>query len=366
MYNQMKYFIDKNSSDSAYMQLYKQFRCDIVGGLYQYSDKLPSKRLVATETGVSVVTVEHAYSLLCDEGYAYSKERSGYFVAYGAEECFPVNETPTAISRQNTHTVKSELPFSVYCKTIRRVLSDYGEDILIKSPNNGCRELRNAVAGYLARSRGIEVDPSCIIIGSGAEYLYSILVQMLGRNKIFAIEDPSYDKIRKVYNANGVSLRLLKMGAEGIKSRELEKTDADILHVTPFNSYPSGITASASKRNEYVRWAREHNAIIIEDDFDSEFTVSMKAADTLYSLARERTVYMNTFSKTIAPSVRVGYMVLPDCLCGEFEKKVGFYSCTVPVLEQYILAEFIENGDFERHINRVRRKRRAAGSSFDK
>lgn len=348
------------------MQLYKQFRRDVVDGLYQYADKLPSKRLVATETGVSVVTVEHAYSLLCDEGYAYSKERSGYFVAYGAEECFPVNESRTVFKQPNTHTVKSELPFSVYCKTIRRVLSDYGEDILIKSPNNGCRELRNAVAGYLLRSRGIKVDPSHIIIGSGAEYLYSILVQMLGRDTVFAIEDPSYDKIRKVYAANGVSYRLLKMGHDGIKNGELEKTDAGVLHVTPFNSYPSGITASASKRDEYVRWAREHDAVIIEDDFDSEFTVSMKTADTLYSLASERTVYMNTFSKTIAPSVRVGYMVLPDLLCDKFEKKVGFYSCTVPVLEQFVLAEFIESGDFERHINRVRRKRRAFGEATDK
>jgi GntR family transcriptional regulator/MocR family aminotransferase len=180
----------------------------------------------------------------------------------------------------------------------------------------------------------------------------------VGRNRGVAIEDPSYEKIRKVYIANGVDCEMLKMGSDGIKSTELEKARAGLLHVTPFNSFPSGVTATASKRSEYVRWAEEREGYIIEDDFDSEFTVSMKAADTLFSLAPERTVYMNTFSKTIAPSVRIGYMVLPLSLLQEYEKRVGFYSCTVPVLEQIVLAELIENGDFERHINRVRRKRR--------
>ena len=238
------------------------------------------------------------------------------------------------------------------------MLAEYGDAIFIKSPNNGCQRLRSAVAAYLARSRGISVDPSQIIIGSGAEYLYSLVVQMLGRDKIYAIEDPSYEKIRKVYKANGVSCDMLKMGSDGIKSSALEKTKAGVLHVTPFNSFPSGVTATASKRNEYIRWAKNRNGYLVEDDFDSEFTVSMKTADTLFALEPDRTIYMNTFSKTVAPSLRVGYMVLPESLKQSFEETVGFYACTVPVLDQFILAELIENGDFERHINRVRRKRR--------
>ena len=354
----MVYSIDKTKKESAYMQLYKQLRDDIVGGVYKYGSKLPSKRLVATETGVSVITVEHAYGLLCDEGYAESRQRSGYYVIYSSDVCFPVSEKQENVRQNNYHNVDTEFPFSVYCKTVRKVLSDYGDDVFIKSPNNGCRELRQAIASYLARSRGIKVEAGQIVIGSGAEYLYSIIIQTLGRSRGVAVEDPCYEKIKKVYIANGVNCEMLKMGVDGIKSVELERARSTVLHVTPFNSFPSGITAGASKRSEYVRWARERNGYIIEDDFDSEFTVSMKAEDTLSSLAPERTVYMNTFSKTIAPSVRIGYMVLPVELLEQYEKTVGFYSCTVPVLEQFVLAELIENGGFERHINRVRRKRR--------
>lgn len=354
----MIYSIDKNKKEAAYMQLYKQIREDIVNGVYKYGAKLPSKRLVATETGVSVITAEHAYNLLCEEGYAESRQRSGYFVIYSAEACFPVSRNFDVTKNHSYHNVDTEFPFSVYCKTVRKVLTEYAEEVLVKSPNNGCRELRQAIASYLARSRGIKVEPRQIIIGSGAEYLYSIIVQTLGRHRGVAIEDPSYEKIRKVYIANGVECEMLKMGSDGIKSTELEKAKSTVLHVTPFNSFPSGVTATASKRSEYIRWAKERNGYIVEDDFDSEFTVSMKVADTLFSLDSEHTVYMNTFSKTIAPSVRIGYMVLPLGLLEQYEKTVGFYSCTVPMLEQYVLAELIENGDFERHINRIRRKRR--------
>ncbi len=357
-YNHMIYFVDKDKKEAAYMQLYKQIRQDIISGVYKYGSKLPSKRLVAAETGTSVITAEHAYNLLCDEGYVESRQRSGYFVIYSSEACFPVSDNYDVVKKHNYHNVSTEFPFSVYCKTVRKVLSEYAEGVLVKSPNNGCRELRQAIASYLARSRGIKVEPGQIVIGSGAEYLYSIIVQTLGRDRGVAIEDPSYEKIKKVYIANGVECEMLKMGADGIKTTELERAKATVLHVTPFNSFPSGVTATASKRSEYVRWAKERNGYIVEDDFDSEFTVSMKAEDTLFSLSPERTVYMNTFSKTIAPSVRIGYMVLPVELLEQYEKTVGFYSCTVPVLEQFVLAELLENGDFERHINRVRRKRR--------
>jgi GntR family transcriptional regulator/MocR family aminotransferase len=149
------------------------------------------------------------------------------------------------------------------------------------------------------------------------------------------------------------------MGSDGILSQSLADAKAKVLHITPFNSFPSGITATASKRREYLRWAKEHNAIIIEDDFDSEFSGLTKREDTVFSLSDEgRVIYMNTFSKTIAPSIRMGYMVIPNALMPLFSEKAGFYSCTVSVLEQLIVAEFIESGDFERHLNRTRRKRR--------
>ena len=355
----MKYRIEKDSPQSAYLQLYHQLRGDIVSGVYPNGKKLPSKRLLAEQTGVSVITVEHAYAILCDEGYLEPRERSGYFVSYSAADCFPVAEPDSVRQLPSARDLADDFPFSVLAKTMRRVLSEYGESILVKSPNNGCTDLRKAIAAYLARCRGINVAPSQIVIGSGAEYLYGLIVQLLGRERVFALENPSYEKIRRVYLANGVTCDMLRLGGDGIRTSELARTDASVLHVTPFHSFPSGITASAGKRSEYIRWAHSRGGYIVEDDFDSEFTLSSKAEDTLFSLEPKRSVlYLNTFSKTIAPSMRLGYMVLPESLTDAFEQSVGFYSCTVPVFEQYVLAELLSNGDFERHINRVRRRRR--------
>lgn len=343
------------------MQLYLQLRNDITGHVYQYGSKLPSKRLLAAETETSVITVEHAYNILCDEGYVEARERSGYYVIYKEKDFFPVfgAEQKKADLSFNHHNINEAFPFSVFAKTMRNVLSKYGAQILIKPPNLGSPELRQAIASYLARSRGIRVLPHQIVIGAGAEYLYSLVAQLLGQNRIYALENPSYDKIRSVYTANGIKCDMLKMGHDGILTAALNATMASVLHITPFNSFPSGITASASKRNEYIRWAKERNGFIIEDDFDSEFTISTKNEDTVFSLEpNRRVIYVNTFSKTIAPSMRIGYMVLPSELVEVFVNKIGFYSCTVPVFEQLVLAEFINNGDFERNINRVRRKRR--------
>ncbi len=357
----MKYKIDSASKEKAYMQLYRQLRQDITDGVYKYDRKLPSKRLLAEESGVSVITAEHAYSLLCDEGYIEARERKGYFVIYREKDFLVLSRTrgENLKSVKNTHHAKNDFPFSVLSKTMRKVLTGQGENILIKSPNYGCPELRNALADYLSRNSGIHIKPKQIIIGSGAEYLYNLIIMLLGRDSIFAIENPSYDKIRRVYEACEATYRMLKMGNDGIKSSELLKTDATVLHITPFNSYPSGVTATASKRMEYLSWAKERDAFIIEDNYDSELTVSSKHEDTVFSLdKRDCVIYLNTFSKTVAPSMRVGYMVLPERLLSDFEEKLGFYSCTVPVFEQYVLAELIENGDFERHINRTRRLRR--------
>ncbi len=379
----MKYYVDLNKEEFAYMQLYKQMKKDIVEGVLPFGSKLPSKRLLAEETGVSVITVEHTYSILCDEGYIEARQRSGYFVIYRESDFHVVGQSHMAegdlrydsalmdsnAARDEYHHLpshepshgktKCDFPFSVLAKTMRRVLTDYDNEILVKSPNHGCQELREAISSYLKRTNGIIVEPKQIIIGSGAEYLYSLIVQLLGKDRVFALENPSYHKIRQVYEANGVTCDMLELGHDGIKTNDLQKTNATVLHITPFNSFPSGVTASISKRQEYLRWADSRDGYIIEDNYDSELTVSKKNEDTVFSLANNNTViYLNTFSQTIAPSMRIGYMVLPEILVEKFERELGFYSCTVPVFEQYVLAELIRSGDFERHINRVRRARR--------
>lgn len=364
----MKYSVQEKNSIFAYMQLYEQLRKDIVGGVLSYGTKLPSKRMLAEETGVSVITVEHTYSILCDEGYIEARERSGYYVIYRERDFYsteePISESRGEYrhepSRESKHErMKYGFPFSVLAKVMRKVLADYGDEILVKAPNKGCLELRSAIATYLMRSNGIKVTSEQIIIGSGAEYLYSLIVQLFGNNQKFALENPSYNKIQKVYEANNVVCDMLEMGQNGIRTSELERTEATVLHVTPFNSFPSGITASVSKRYEYLRWAEKRGGYIIEDNYASELTVSKKNEDTVFSLAKnENVIYLNTFSETIAPSVRIGYMVLPEHLARSFDEKLGFYSCTVPVFEQLVLAELLNNGDFERHINRVRRAKR--------
>lgn len=358
----MNYVIDKEKGQKAYIQLYENLRSDIISGVFPFGSKLPSKRTLADECGISVVTAEHSLALLCDEGYIEPRERSGYFVIFSPGDLYPVGkETATHHLPRKEQYPAHSFPFSVMAKTMRRVLTDYGEDILIKSPNCGVIELREALAAYLSRSRGIKADPECIIIGSGAEYMYGLIVSLLGRERTWGIEEPSYEKIEKVYRTQGVNFQKLPLGQDGISSSALRQTTASVLHISPFRSFPSGVTASASKRREYIRWADDGERFIVEDDFESEFTLSKKAADTVFSLAKkENVIYLNTFSQTISPSLRVGYMVLPPALAKEFKEKIGFYSCTVPAFEQYVLAELITSGAFERHINRVRRARRKA------
>lgn len=344
--------------EAIYLQLYKKMREAIVSGVYPTGSKLPSKRNMAQEWGVGLITVAHAYELLMDEGYVEARQRSGYFVIFRTDDGFA--SSPRAVTAVKHDGGSAEFPLSVLQRAMRAVMSDYGADILERSPGEGCRELRQAIRRYLARSRGIQAREEQIIIGSGSEYLYRMIVDILGRQKIYGIEAPSYKKIEQVYRAAGVQVELLPLGQDGIDSKALREAQADVLHISPYRSFPSGVSASASKRHEYLRWAQQ-GRIIVEDDFESEFSVSKKAEETLFSHAQfENVIYMNTFSQTVSPSLRVGYMVLPVTLVEEFYKKIGFYSCTVPTYMQLVLARLMDNGDFERHINRVRRQKRKA------
>ena len=176
-------------------------------------------------------------------------------------------------------------------------------------------------------------------------------------SKIYGIENPSYSQIRIVYEGAGAKICPLDIGKEGIESSALNLCDFDVLHVTPFNSYPSGVTASISKRYEYLKWAHTNKKYIIEDDFAGEFFTAGHPIETLYALdTNDSVIYINTFSKSLSPSMRMGYMILPDALMPIYDKLLGAFSCSVPVMEQYALAEFINSGNFERHLNRVRRK----------
>lgn len=343
-----------------YIGLYETVRDKILRGEYRPGERLPSKRVAADRYGCSLITAERAYMLLEDEGYIVARQRSGYFVCAapslppGSGERPP--ETPYRLPEPAAQPAEG-FESSVWVRTVRRVLSEHPECLSLRSPDRGCAVLRNAIADYLLRYRGMHADPRRIVIGSGAEQLYECVVKLLGRERIYGIEDPSYDRIRIAYGGMGASVCPLRLGEDGIDSEALRRNHFDVLHVTPFHSYPSGITTSIAKRCEYLRRSARDGIYIVEDDYDSEFFLPGHPIESLYSLGGgERIVYINTFSRSLSPAMRLGYMILPEDLSEVYDRRIGGSPCSVPVPDQYILAAFIADGSFERHLNRMRRR----------
>ena len=346
------------TTQPRYISLYEEIREAITDGSFPYGSRIPSKRMMADEKGLSLISVEHAYALLIEEGYIEPRLRSGYYVIYRDSDLIHVEKT-AAESETVAQTDEYVFPLSVYSSAVRRTLLEKGEQLLVRTEGRGGYEIRSAIASYLNRSRGMHVSADQIVVGSGSEYLYSLIVQLLGREKLYGIEDPCYENISRIYAHNDVKTDHLKLGTNGIRSDELTRTDAQVLHVTPYHSYPSGRSTDASKRMEYIRWAEKRNAFIVEDDYESEFSPMMKVQQTLFSLEpKEHVIYLNSFTRTIAPSIRVGYMILPEIYKDEFLAKLSFSSCTVSALSQYVIARLLNEGSFERHINRVRRRLR--------
>ncbi len=343
--------------EKAYLQLYEDMQKKIVNGSYPFDTKIPSKRQYAQEMGVALVTVEHAYDLLLDEGYIRAKERSGYYVSYREGDMYPTmvhEELPQEMPKKDDETI----PYSVFATTARRVLSEYGEGVLTQTSGKGDVRLRSAIASYLARARGMVVTKEQVVVGAGAEYLYGVVTSLLGQDRIYGIESPSYEKIASVYQSQNITIDYLKLARHGIHTEELNKTKATVLHVTPYQSFPSNRSTNAAKRREYIHWAQERNGYIIEDDYESEFIPTIKSAETLFSLDPQHVIYMNTFTKTIGSSVRVGYMILPESLSETYDRTQSFRSCTVSQYMQLIIAKMLNDGTFERHLNKVKRRRR--------
>ena len=353
----LTYSMDNRKNVSKTIYLYRCIKDDIESGAIKKGEKLPSKRALSDHLSISVITVENAYSLLQDEGYIESRPKSGFYVSNIVKvNTNPSNPYELLDEDEDKEVATGDAIQPSMAKIMRKVISEMPEITSIKPPTMGCACLRNEIATFLKRYRNMNVNPKNIVIGSGAEYLYSLIVYLFGTKKTYAIENPSYEKISSVYKLNGAHVEQLKLEKDGIPTETLKKTKASVLHVSPFHSYPSGITASAGKRREYIDWAVDNNGYIIEDDFDSEFVYSKKPLETMFSMdSSQRVIYLNTFSKSISPSIRIGYMILPDELKKVYEKKLFFLSCTVPVFDQYVLAEYIRSGSFERLLN-IRRK----------
>lgn len=353
------YAMDQRGKSSKTDFLYKSLKGDILSGKLKRGERLPSKRALAEHLGISALTVENAYAQLVAEGYLDSRPRSGYYVGGVARPKSAQPALQSAAPSVGTQDTDGEFRFTALSRIMRQVITNYGEKLLQKPENYGCMELRCAISEHLRRYRGMDAPPERIIVGSGAEYLYVQIAQLFGRETVFGIEYPSYEKIEKVYRSYDLKCELLPMDRDGIGSKELDETKAQVLHVTPYHSFPTGISTSARKRMEYLAWCAKSGGFIIEDDFDSEFSLQRKPLETIFSMDKtDSVIYVNTFTKTLAPSMRMGYMVLPQRLMEQYEKKLGFYACPVPAFEQYVIAEFIAQGYFERYLNRVCRKMR--------
>ena len=355
----LTYQLKKAPGLPLYEALYRCIRSDILSGKLTPNQKLPSKRALCANLKVSKITVEAAYNQLLSEGYIRSEEKVGYFVEAVTEfapqppKNAPISPAITKPLIDLTANGSVHFPFSVWSKLQREVVLDLGEKLLLPLPNQGLLELRQAIALHLSQFRGMQVDPQNILIGAGTDFLYNLLVQLLGQDKIYAVEEPGYGKIRKIYGAAGAKCISAPMDSMGV----LPNRDAQVLHISPSHHFPTGLITPFSRRQALLSWAKaEKNRYIIEDDYDSEFRFFAHPLPSMQSMdGGERVIYMNTFSKTLSPSIRISYMVLPAALMADFRQKLGFYSCTVPSFEQYSLAKFIEQGYFEKHLNRMRK-----------
>ena len=396
-----------------YEYLYECIRRDILNGRLKAGEKLPSKRSFAENHGISTITVQNAYEQLISEGYIFAVPKKGYYVAEvsapseattlspartGSDADADTHERtdestsaqadvpsqtqaqtpaqtqtpdrsafPEMIDLSGNRTDPEQFPFSIWARLLRNTISSRQAALMVPSPTQGIPELRNAIAGHLRSFRGVSVSPDQIVIGAGTEYLYGLLVQLLGNDKVYCVENPGYKKLTRIYAEYQIKCRYAGMDARGIRIGDLEKTGAQIAHISPTHHFPSGITMPVTRRYEVLNWAAAAPAgerYIIEDDYDSEFRQNGRPIPPLIGIDRlEKVIYINTFSKSLAPTIRISYMVLPPHLAERFRERLSFYSCTVSNFEQYTLAEFISGGYFEKHINRMRlfyRKRRAA------
>ena len=356
----LTYELKKTPGVPLYEALYRCIRADILSGALAPGQKLPSKRALAENLEVSKITVEAAYNQLLSEGYIRSQEKVGYFVeAVERHAPAPVSaegqaELPPDLAVDLTGSGTVRFPFSVWMKLQREVMLDYGEKLLLPMPNQGILELRQAISRHLADFRGLNAPAENILIGAGTDFLYNLLIQLLGRDLTYAVEEPGYGKIRKIYAAGGVNCVSAAMDGHGVRPDSLG--EARVLHISPSHHFPTGLVTPVSRRMELLAWAKENGAYIIEDDYDSEFRFDAHPMPAMQSLDHNGCcVYMNSFSKTLAPSIRISYMVLPGALMERFRRELGFYGCTVPSFEQYTLARFLSRGHFEKHINRMRK-----------
>ena len=380
----LSYDMGERGNASRYDYLYRCIRHDIAHGNILPDEKLPSKRALARNLGVSVITVEAAYTQLVAEGYVRAEERRGYFAC----ELSPVarggrrdgarlrGEAGRAgITEGNLMTPSSAsgsaatalFPYQTWARVMRRTLTEESSATLAEAAlAAGSPRLRQAIASYLREYRGMEVPAERIVIAAGSQTLYQLIVQLLGRERTFATECPGYPLLGRIYGAQNVHCASIPLSAGGIDIAALRESGASVAHVMPAHQFPTGIVMSAACRRDLLNWSRTDEArafsaagsrgrFIVEDDYDAEFRMSGRPIAPLSSVdVAGRVIYLNSFTKSLGAAFRIAYMALPEELAVQFELNLGFYSNTVSPLEQLALARFIEQGHYERHVNRLR------------
>lgn len=363
--------LDSSKGQPLYEQLYRYVRTEIEENRLSAHTKLPSKRMLAEHLKISQMTVETAYGQLMAEGYVYSRPKSGYFVQpMEPRSPKPRALEPTMVAAEESaappkvaydfstdSTAIEGFPFPIWARLVRETLNENSQKLLQAGHFQGDYDLRRAIAGLLRSHRGIVCRPEQIVVGAGTEYLLSLAVQLLSRDLDYAAEDPGYLKIHRILQSNGVQTHAIPMDSQGIELNALRQSRAMAVHVTPSHQFPLGIIMPVARRRQLLNWAEEKpGRYILEDDYDSEFRFAGKPIPALKMLDTQgRVIYFNTFAKTLSPSLRFGYMVLPDELLLQFREKLGFYSSTVSNFEQRTLFRFLSGGYFERHLNRMRK-----------
>ena len=342
-------------------QLYTALKREMERGGIRPGERMPSKRELAAHLSVSTATVEAAYARLISEGLCESRPRSGIYALEQAQRVgLTDGEKPPV--RWNFGTGAADaahFPYATWARLMREVLSEQSATLLLSGDPQGEPALRREIAGYLHRMRGIDAPPEAIVLGAGTEVLVSALVALIGRERLFAVEDPGYSRVRRILVVSGARIAPTPLSGGAIDVRELYRSGAGAAYVTPTHQFPTGEEMQPGQREALLRWARETGGYILEDDYDSEFRYTGRPIPTLQSIDdRGRVIYLNTFSQTISPSMRLGFLVLPPRLLERYRQELGFYACTVPALEQHVLARFIAGGHYERHLSRMRKEYR--------
>ena len=347
-----------------YEQIYRFIVSEIHEGRLTEGTRLPSKRALCAHLGVSLSTVETAYGLLLAEGYIASRPRSGFFAASSGlpkaihQEKPPVSSPePAAVPLFDTSTSAvdtSAFPYATWARIFKQVLYDR-PDLLNRGDPQGDPELRNALSAFLYQYRGVRCRPEQLVVGAGMEHLIDVLLRLTPPDAPIALEDPSYETPYRIMKNHGRVVRPIPVDASGMDISALRASNAMLAHVTPSHQFPTGALMPVSRRMQLLAWASEKpGRLIIEDDYDSEFRYSSRPIPALQGLsASENVVYTGTFSRTIAPSIRVAYMVLPESLLPVYRTHYAHAASPVSRFEQQTLARFLEGGYYARHLRRV-------------